>query len=85
MLKSLQLIDQLFDLDDLPRRTPARDFDLFLFALALIIKPIPIIVLAIQNLPWNFSGMTHFDESVGCWATIKMWASMVIVRTTSCH
>ncbi len=34
---------------------------------------------------WNFSGMTHFNGSVGCLATIKVWASMAIGRTASCH
>ncbi len=85
LLKSLQLIDGLFDPDELLQRAPSGDLDFFLFAPAPIIEPIPIIVFVVQNLPWNFSGMIYFDGSVGFWATIKVWASMAIRRTASCH
>ena len=69
LLNSSQITEALFDPTEegLLTRRDEGDLDLFLL-LVLSSELIPIIVIGVQNRPWNSAGMTHFDGSVGCWA-----------------
>ena len=47
--------------------------------------PILIIVIGVQNRPWNLVGMFHFNGSDGCWVRICVCTSIAIGRTASYH